>query len=135
MKRRPMLALTLAILFSACSDDSTGPSVNTAFAGTYTLRTINGAALPFVLQDSPVKVEVLNDAINLDADGTYASQVSFRVTSVDGVTNEVLDETGRWSVANGTVMFEPLGSMSYGATIGNGKITFLSANFTAIYEK
>jgi hypothetical protein len=53
--------------------------------GTYQLRTVNGAALPFVLtQTVSSKLELLSETISLNGDGTFSDLLSYRATS--GVT-------------------------------------------------
>ena len=76
------LALTLALtgIVAAGCDDSSGPGDD--LDGNYSLRTINGAVLPFVLLQfgTQFKAEVTSGQLDLRNDGTFNETLTFRVT-------------------------------------------------------
>ncbi len=77
--------VTLAMLFSAgaCGDDN-GPTAPADITGTYPLRTINRATLPYtVFQLGTSKYEITAGSAELNAGGTFTLSVSSRET-IDG---------------------------------------------------
>ena len=68
--RTILLSAMLAVPLVACGgDDSTGPSES--YSGTYTLRTINGQNLPFlIIQVGADKIEWTSDKVTLSDNGS-----------------------------------------------------------------
>ena len=135
MKRRSVLAIALALFVAACSDSS-GPD-DAEVEGTFTLRTINGAVLPFTLEETSAgKVEVMSDFYTLNDDGTYDSTIDFRLTEAGEVTLDSANESGTYSVRGSRVTFTPsVDPSGYTATYADGKLTFTSENVTAVYVR
>ncbi len=82
---RRILAFAAATILAACGGG--GPTALTAGSeGTYTPRTINGMALPFEFGQlgSPPSganmIEVIDDAITLNSDGTWSQSGHSRLT-------------------------------------------------------
>src|SRR5438046_1312301 len=81
---RPILCSTLAaIVFAvaACGGDSaTGPAA-ASIAGTYALKTVNSAPLPYQMPDDGTgTVEILADSYTLADDGKYTGATQFQLT-------------------------------------------------------
>src|SRR5579864_8422923 len=79
--RRVLMATMAVGLLVACGDSGATVPPASRVAGTYTLRTINGSALPALLiQNVSGKLEVLDDAYTLSANLTYAEVGHVRTT-------------------------------------------------------
>lgn len=79
--RRLVLA-GVAMLLVACGGDKTSTGLDTV-SGTYTLRTVNGAAVPtIVYQDSKEKDELLGGNVTLGADNSWSGLLSIRATDL-----------------------------------------------------
>ena len=131
MRRLIMLALATV---AACSE-VTGP----ADAARYQLQTVNGAGLPFVAsRTDTLTCELLDDAITLNADGTYSDIEQLRATRASGATTRTAASVGVYELLDGEVRFTQLspalggftGSLD-GATL---TITYPSGN-TFVYMR
>lgn len=139
------LALTLALtgIVAAGCDDSSGPGDD--IDGNYSLRTINGAVLPFVLLqiDTQFKAEVTSGQLELRNDGTFNETLTFRVTE-DGDTRTETDVTsGTWSQFGNQITFSWVdpeeGPESWNGTLQGSTITFIEQSadgtFTLVYRR
>jgi hypothetical protein len=105
----------------ACSGtDSNGPS---GPAGTYTLQTVNGAALPLVTpdpDDPAIRGELLSWVVTLKSDNTFSSTMTGRTTDHGVVTNpEPLIYSGTYSLSGSNLrMTESDGSYVDGVLAG-----------------
>ena len=94
--RKIVLALLVGV--AACGGDSTGPG---SIAGRYTLQTINGNPLPFVVnQVGADKIEITAAHINLNADLTCSENVTLRRTIGGNVSTEVKTDVGTYTINN-----------------------------------
>lgn len=138
MKRLLVLALALAlgVTATACTD-STSPGAS--IAGTYSLQTINGQPLPFVVNNSGSPYsEVLSSQISLDANGNYSSFTRYRDTYPGGQPN-LVDEraTGYWTLSGSQITLTEIGypnDPSFGTISGN-RITFADFGFVLVYSR
>jgi hypothetical protein len=134
----------LAVPLVACGgDDSTGPS--DSYSGTYTLRTINGQNLPFVIiQVGADRIEWMSDKVTLSDNGStggsFTQHSTFRLTEAGQATTETAADAGSYA-RNGTAAtftFNSDGSSASG-TISGGKITIgvdvEGAPFSLVYQK
>jgi hypothetical protein len=142
VKRLLVVAFSLALIavVGACSD-STGPSGR--LAGSYALRTINGATPPVtIFQDARERLEILGGAVTLEADGSYSDRTAFRDTFDGVVTEEETINHGRWSLSGNIVtLTDPLDPnySSSAVLTNNGELIFqnIDAGFAtqAVYSK
>ena len=105
--------------------------------GVYTLRTINGQALPFLYsQIGADMVEFMDGTVTLNADRTFIDATTFRVTEQGVVTTEVDQADGTWSLSGGTVRFLLADGSSY-SMIWNSTdtLTQIFDTFTLVYRK
>lgn len=118
---RLAVALGLAVcLLAACTSDPTGPPELRAAAGTYTLRTINDAAVPTVLGASGV--EVVSDLITLTSEGACTETLRTRITSA-GTTRDGTDTFAcRYSVAGETATLSYSTGGAVTGTLRNGTL-------------
>ena len=138
---RPIARTTLllvAVVLAACGgsgDGMTDPLGDPT--GVYTLRTINGQALPFLYsQIGADKVEFMDGTVTLNADRTFIDATTFRVTEQGVVTTEVDRADGTWSLSGATVRFLLADGSSY-SMIWNSTdtLTQIFDTFTLVYRK
>lgn len=119
----------------ACYDDSIvgSPSVT----GTYTLRTINGSPLPYVLSETATsKIEVLDRAFTLHQGSTYAESGHLRRTENGETTIVSTPATGTYRLEANSVSFQRNGGSSLAIAIVNGNtMTFVEPGMTLMFRK
>ena len=104
---RPVAVLGLALAAACGGDDSpAGPGdPGDQVAGTYTLRTVAGRAVPAVLfEEGGDKLEVVSGALTLRSNGTYTGTMTLRVTESGSVTTETDSGTGTYTSAGGSLV-------------------------------
>jgi hypothetical protein len=117
---RRLIVLVGVLALSACTD-STG-SVAT-LDGTYDLKTVNGAALPFTtFQNATQKDEILGDVI-IASDGSFSQFTSNRVTINGQVDNGMSPNSGSYAIGGSTVTFTSLSGSAWTGTISGDTLT------------
>ena len=117
--RKIVLALLVGV--AACGGDSTGPG---SIAGRYTLQTINGNPLPFVvLQVEGGKIEITAAHINLNADLTCSDSVTVRTTIGGNVSTEVETDVCTYTINNQALTVTFVREEPVGGSITTTKIT------------
>jgi hypothetical protein len=122
--RKVIGALLLAMLVACGGDKATGPE---AIAGTYTLRTVNGASVPAVVfQDSQEKDELTGGSISLNADKTWSGTLTAKVTDLTTGASGTFaaPANGTYTSNGGTITLTDSqdGSQLTG-TVGGGTLT------------
>ena len=148
---RPAVLVALpAVLIAGttrCSGDATSPAAQPA--GTYTLRTINGQALPFLPGgDSGYgSIYYLNGSyaisghvLTLAADGTLTLQETVLVTPTAGAPpspqTRTIPGTGTWTRSGAAVTLQVVGSPPVRGTFSGGNtLTMAESLGTFVYEK
>ena len=118
MLRRVLLSL-VPLLILGCSD-ATGPGPGVA--GTWRLQTVNGAPLPFILDEPGVdKLELTGEVITLVGPSSVTMVTTFRVTVGSNVFTESIPDNGTYAVDGSTVRFtfESDGSTPTATVAGN----------------
>jgi hypothetical protein len=128
MRRLALLAAVIAL--AACNNDSTSP--NGQVTGTYSLRTVNGNALPYTFSDGSVLV---SDRLSLNNDGTY-----FDVATFSNAGNAT--EQGLWSINNNLINFnDQTDAFSYSGSLSGSVLTETfpgtrgSGSITEVYQR
>jgi hypothetical protein len=105
---RRLAAFVVAVMLTAC--DSGGPAAiiasggNSSIAGSYTLRTVSGAPLPFTFaQMGADKYEVLSDAITLTDAGRWTEVWQERQTISGVISTPTYRDAGVFTL-NGTAI-------------------------------
>ena len=135
MRRTPRwLLLAFVMIGFACGGDSTGP--NDSVAGTYSLRTVNGANLPYiVLQVGADKLELTADVLTLTDGGSFTQITTFRVTENGQVTTSTVADAGSYT-RNGTAISATFNSGGTATgTISGGTITVALDGFSYVYRE
>src|SRR5437764_12682350 len=100
--RNAMGFVLLGLALACGGDKSSGPG-NESITGSYSLTTVNGAALPAVVAQVPDdKLEVTTGTLALHSDNSYLLTLSLRETSAGTVTVETLSESGTYQRASET---------------------------------
>ena len=138
-KARIVLAAVAIAATAACGKDKPillPPSI----AGSYSLRAINGSAVPFTIVDDIMgKAEVTEGVVTLATDKSWTGRVTVRLT-VDGrVTTSSATGHGSYREAeSGRIDFtetSPPAPTYVTATIADGKITGSVEGFTAVLTR
>ena len=129
MPRRVMMVVALFVV--ACRGISFANDADVG--GAYTLRTVNGQALPVALGDRTVALNVSSGVLTLTPDGDWSEQLT-GTTSENGQTvARSITETGRWSMrapylelirADGAVAYSGAFSSSFGPKLELQRIAF-----------
>lgn len=120
MTRRSAVAALLALALAACGD-STGPGDAT---GTFRLRTINGDALPYVLeQDGTSRLEITGGKRILDTDGSYIEVIRARFTVGGDSDEEEFFVSGTYERSGSAVTFVTPGGDTEDGRLDGGVLT------------
>jgi hypothetical protein len=121
---RRLIFLVGALAVSACTD-STGPIAT--LDGTYELKTVNGAALPYTtFQSATQKDELLGDVITA-SNGSFSQFTANRVTINGQVDDGMSLDTGRYAIDGTAVTFTSLSGTTWTGTVAGDTLT---ATFT-----
>lgn len=131
---RRFLAAAVLVFAAACNSDSAVRA--DTVPGTYALQSVNGAGLPYVLQPTNPRVELVSDQFLINSDGTFSEVGQTRTTPSGGSsTTDPFNEYGTWSVSGNQVFFRFSDSSTENGTISGSEITFSTGNGSAIYRK
>ncbi len=137
MRRLVSLALVLAIIGCGNDDDSTSPT-NASVAGTWTLQTVNGSALPFTLASSPAKLEILSYVVNVTSNGTWTSSEQTR-TTIGTATPQTatVTDAGTYTISGNNVALtsSTAGSTAQAGTVSGNTFTLVQSGFTFVFQK
>lgn len=133
---RRLLAITSLIVLAACGAAASVDPTPASFAGTWFLTSLNGDGLPYVLQAANPKREILNDALAVNANGTFVRNHLFRTTNGTTVTIQSVADTGTFALAGNAVTFRLNndGSTLAGSIAGN-RLTVAEAGFIYGYTR
>ena len=111
--RRVLVVAGLPLL-AGCGGGVTTPSPPLV-AGVYSLATINGSSLPFVLQflDASNLVQFQTGAVTINSDGTFVDSASFVITQAGVDSTETDVASGSWTQHGNTITFTPSQGDSY----------------------
>jgi hypothetical protein len=135
---RVLAAALLLTSAAACSGDSdpTAPT-QASITGTWTLQTINGTRLPFIVaQTGADKLELTSDVLTVSGTGSFTQTTTLRLTQNGQVTTQSVADAGTYTL-NGTAAsfrFNSDGSTGTGSISGN-TLTVTSEGFALVYTK
>ena len=134
--RRFVLLLALATLGACGSDSSTNPNAD-AIEGTYSLRTVNGAALPFTILSGANGLVLTSDVITITSNGTWSEAIQYRETFNGQTTTETDTDGGTWVRAGGSVTLQSnvTGDVAYSGAYANGSLTFSAGGLIAVFSR
>src|SRR5262249_23805793 len=101
--RRLLAAVALSFAVACGGDSSTAPPAE-QIAGTWTLQTVNGALLPFVIvQSGTNKVEVLSDVFVIASTGSFTQTTTVRSTINGVATTDSTADAGSYTLSGATL--------------------------------
>src|SRR5688500_203154 len=114
----------------ACFDDSIVGS--STVSGTYTLRTVNGSPLPYVLSETATtKTELLDRAITLHEALTYIESGHLRTTENGEATTVTTQKSGSYALLGNSVAFSSnTGGPTTIALVDGNTMTFVEPDMT-----
>ena len=125
--RKLIGSILLAMVVACGGDKATGP--NASITGNYTLRTVNGNAVPAVVsQNTTEKEELTAGNVNLNADRTWSGALSLRSTNLtNGATATLsLPANGTYTNNNGSLTLTDASDNSQlTGTVGGGTLTIV----------
>lgn len=109
MNRRNALRCTVALAFTfgwACGADVATTPLVTSVAGTWKLTSVDAKPLPYVIQASDPKLELIDKKYVMTSSGTFTTSFTLRATELDGtVSTATSSDSGTVSLANNIVTF------------------------------
>ena len=131
MRRSLLLAVPTAclVVLTACgSSDPTSPTVSVV--GTYTLRTANGSALPYLTSNGDALVA---EHLTLNGDGTYVDIAEFALYRGGSST---ATEYGTFSNNNGAITFnDDTDRITYQGSLSGRVLTEIVGGLTVVYQQ
>lgn len=119
-----LLGLGLALTTACAMGDVTAP--NATIEGSYRLRSLNGATLPYRFFNGDVLVR---ETLTLRTDGSYDDYASYD----DGTTTT---EVGYFTASNGAVTFhDQTDNIVYQGSISGSVLTQITSGVTAVYQR
>jgi hypothetical protein len=130
------LCAAAVLAFTAACGGSDGVSEPVSVAGTYTLQSVNGGPLPFVIFDeSGYKLEITAASYVLTSAGTFTNSATYRETESGTVTMSTETYSGQYTLTDSTVTFTDSDGEVYTATISGGNLLFNDDGLTAVFVK
>jgi hypothetical protein len=130
------LLLLCSALFAACggSAGTTAPIV-VDMTGTWNLTSVNDRSLPFVIQPSDPKLELLSKQFMIAGSG-FTSSFTVRATDLDGtVTNTTRTDAGTATLAEDVVTLRSNDGTTVTGAIAGSRMTILSGEFTQVFTR
>jgi heat shock protein HslJ len=136
MRRLVSLALALAVVACGSDDSSTTPT-NSSVAGTWTLQTVNGAALPYTASPAPTKVEILSNTVTATSAGTWTSATQVRTTiGTQAPVTATQNDAGTYTLSGNNVAINSTANGAIGTgTISGNTLTLTQAAGVFVYKK
>ena len=129
------MTLVMLAAFAACGDsDTTSPSAS--LAGTYNLSLVNGAALPFLVQASNPKIELVAEQLVVNSAGTFTIATTRRNTPTTGsATTTTTNGGGTYSTSGGVTTFHFDGGNTGTATLSANALTIATTTGSSVYVR
>ena len=132
---RRFIPLILAAAVACGSDSSTQPTT-TSIAGTWDLTSVNGTALPFVInQTGTDKLELVGDVVTATATGTYTESFSFRETLNGVVTTTTEPDNGTYTINGNAITLNSSTNGSITGALSGNTFTLVDQGFVFLFTK
>ena len=134
---RRLLSLALALAIVGCGSDSSSEPTTASVAGTWSLQSVNGGALPFILSASNPKIELLSNVVNVSANGTWTSTTQTRTTiGTQAPTTASSTQSGTYTLSGSAVSIRSTdGSTVQAGTVSGNTLTLAQTGLVFIYQK
>jgi hypothetical protein len=137
---RKLIALVaFAATAASCrlnTEPDPGPLVGD-LAGTYTLQSMNGTALPFSIVSNDTTVLIDTDIMVLGSNGDWNETVTYRQTAgTNPTTNESFTLNGAWSRNGNSLNFRTLqGGLLYVGTATETSLLLADRDFQYVFKR
>lgn len=132
---RRLLSLALALAIVGCGSDSSSEPTNASVAGTWSLVSVNGAALPFILSASP-KIELLSSVVTVASNGTFTSSTQTRTTIGTQATTSTSTQSGTYTLSGSAVAIRSTdGSTVQAGSVSGNTLTLAQTGLVFVYQK
>jgi hypothetical protein len=137
---RTVATLTLMLTLAACSTDEPLAPLAAEVAATYTLKTVDGSALPVVYREAPGWTdEIMSGTVELRADGRFTDRSLYRRTRDGATTTVTVTVTGRWARRDDVVTLRPAGDVGpgrlYTMRVEGARLILVDAGLTSVFER
>ena len=135
---RRLFAFALVFAAIACgSDNTTSVPTNASVAGTWTLQTVNGGALPATLSPAPTKLEILSNSVTATSNGTWTSTAQLRTTiGTQAPVTATQNDAGTYTLSGNNVAINSTANGAVGAgSISGNTLTLTQAAGVFVYKK
>jgi len=121
----------------ACAGDSTSPE-DAQVAGDWSLKSVNGAALPASRVDGGVTVTTMSAVLTMTgtSSGSYREVLTYQLTSGSSSVTQSQTALGTWAMSNGSITFhDQTYSATYQGSVSGGTITEVRTTATMVYSR
>jgi uncharacterized protein YceK len=140
---RRMLAIAYAVstvVLAGCgSDGSTDPTQNlsgdSALIGTWNLTTVNGAALPLLLQESDPKVELMSDQLVVLGNGKFTRSLLARFTDGSDSSTQTYPDSGTYKMSGSSAIFTFTDGSGGMGTLAGNRMTVSGTGIPFVYQR
>lgn len=128
--RRLLIAITALSLACGGGDASTGPA-SASIAGAYSLRTVNGTALPYTIAIGSASATLTADVVTLTDGGTWSEQYTYKQNNQTQTGSD-----GGTIVRAGTGITLMSGTATaYSGTVSSGTLTVSDGLATYVFVR
>ena len=127
----------LAVSVAACGGDAPSEPAPVTVVGKWSLETVNGARLPFVLdQRGNDKVELISASLDVMSSGAFSATSNERSTIAGVVKDQSYIDPGRFTLAGAvaTFVFDLDGGISRGTIVADA-MTFDANGLVVVYRR
>lgn len=134
---KAFLMLVPLFLVQAGCGGSTEPTVDNSFIGVFSLQTINGTRLPFVIQSGATSISITNDRLTIVDGGSWSETLTYTSTVNGAATTQIANDGGPWlRVGNNLSLTSASNNqVAYGGTFSNGTLHLSDPSFTYVFTK
>jgi hypothetical protein len=136
--RKLFALVAFAATAASCSlNTETDPGTQVGdLAGTYTLQSMNGTALPFSIVSHDTTVLIDTDVLVLGANGDWSETVSYRQTAgTNQTTNESFSLVGIWTRSRNSVNFRTSQGLLYLGTATDTTLLLSDGGYDYVFKR
>jgi len=133
-------SLALSLFLTACTDRPPLEPLAATAVGTYTLKTVDGSALPFTYLEAPGwRDEIISGRVELYGDGRFRDESLYRRTRNGVATPSTVAVVGRWARRDDVISFLPSGGdgpgRHYTMRLEGSRLTLIEVGLTSVFER
>ena len=134
---RRALLLVAFLTLGACQDNTGVSSLSSEdITGTFSMRTVNGAAMPFTFQSGGGSVTVTADVLTVLANGTWSEITSYTQTINAQTTSGDSPDGGTWQRLGTSLVFRSTaGTAGYTGTFTGNGFTMSDGTYAFTFSK